>query len=121
VCGCSLCLTIRRDSISDSRNKKSFPVLTDAKCADRNLIYALICNKCDLTVYVGETERTLKERVEEHRRDVKYQRDKPIMKHFKDHDERDLHVAVMSKTVGEHKAYRLMDQKFRNANTYTRM
>ena len=78
-----------------------FPVLEDAKCTDRNLIYALICNKCELTVYVGETERTLKERVEEHKRDVKYQRNKPMMKHFENHDEKDLHVAVMAKTVGE--------------------
>jgi hypothetical protein len=37
-----------------------------------------------------------------------YQRDKPIIKHFKNQDERDLHVAVMSKTFGEHKAYRLI-------------
>lgn len=120
VCGCSLCLTIRRDSISDSRNRKSFPVLADSKCTDRNLIYALICNKCDLTVYVGETERTLKERVEEHRRDIKYQRDKPIMKHFKNHSERDLHVAVMSKTAGENKAYRLIVEEHWIKNLETR-
>ena len=30
------------------------------------------------------------------------------MKHFENHDEKDLHVAVMEKTVGESKSYRLI-------------
>jgi hypothetical protein len=50
----------------------------------------------------------LKERVEEHKRDIKYQRNKPIMKHFENHDEKDLHVALMAKTIGESKSYRLI-------------
>jgi hypothetical protein len=57
---------------------------------------------------VGKTEQILKERVEEHKRDVKYQRHKPIMKHFENHDGKDLHVAVMAKTVGETQSYGLI-------------
>ena len=43
-------------------------MIKNATCEDRNLIYALICNRCAKTVYVGETERTLKERTTEHKR-----------------------------------------------------
>ena len=36
-------------------------------------------------MYVGETERSLKERFKEHLRDVRNRADKPINRHFKDH------------------------------------
>ena len=72
------------------------------------LIYALICNPCAKTVYVGETERTLKERTTEHRRDIKFQKDKPIMRHFRDHEEKDISVAILTRTSGENKMFRLI-------------
>ena len=75
-------------------------MIKDATCKDRNLIYALICNRCAKTVYVGETERTLKERTTEHKRDIKFQKDKPIMRHFRNHEEKDLSVAILTRTVG---------------------
>ena len=59
-------------------------------------------------MYVGETERTLKERTTEHRRDIKFQKDKPIMRHFRDHEEKDLSVAILTKTSGENKIFRLI-------------
>ena len=76
-------------------------MVKDATCKDRNLIYALICSRCAKTVYVGETEQTLKERTTEHRRDIKYQKDKPIMRHVRDHEEKDLSVAILTRTSGE--------------------
>ena len=107
-CSCGICKIIKRDDIWDTNDKRSFAVVKDAKCTDKNLIYALICKKCDKTIYVGETERTLKERTEEHLRDIRYQKDKPIMKHFNKHDACDMQVAVMRKTTGKNKTYRLI-------------
>ena len=75
-------------------------------CSDVNLIYGLICNRCDKTVYVGETERSLKERISEHLRDKRQQSDKPIIRHFQDHSENDLRVVVLQKIYGEGRVYR---------------
>ena len=49
----------------------NYKTAENASCSDRNVVYALICCKCDKTVYVGETERMLKERIDEHLRDVR--------------------------------------------------
>ena len=44
--------------------------MTDSfTCASRNLIYAIVCKRCDL-VYIGETGRTLSTRFCEHLEDV---------------------------------------------------
>ena len=107
-CKCELCDMIRRDDIKDTRNKRSFAVVSDAHCKDQNLIYALLCKKCDKIVYVGETERTLKERIDEHKRDIKYQKEKPIMRHFRNHGVLDLQVAVVARPTGQSKDYRLI-------------
>ena len=83
-------------------------MVKDATCKDRNLIYALVCNQCAKTVYVGETEQMLKERTTEHRRDIKFQKDKPIMQLFWDHEEKDLSVAILTRKRGENKIFRLI-------------
>ena len=81
-CACDVCESIIKDTISDTwkyqrRGINYLTVWLKTRPARRpawfrNLIYALICNRCAKTVYVGETERTLKERTTEHRRDIKF-------------------------------------------------
>ena len=66
-------------------------------CTDRNVVYGLLCNLCDKTIYVGETERSLKERIEEHLRDVRSQNDKPIMKHFTGHSDKTVSVVILKR------------------------
>ena len=110
-CACDVCKSIIKNSIPDTKGEKNYNVIKDATCKDRNLIYALICNRCAKTVYVGETERTLKERTTEHKRDIKFQKDKPIMRHFRNHEEKDLSVAILTRTVGENKIYRLISEE----------
>ena len=103
-CAFDVCESIIKDTISDTKGEKFYSVVKDATCKDRNLIYALICNRCAKTVYVGETVRTLKERTTEHRRDI----DKPIMRHFRAHEEKYLSVAILTRTSGENKIFRLI-------------
>ena len=93
-CACDICKSIIKDNVPDTKGEKHYNVIKDATCKDRNLIYSLFCNRCAKTVYVGETERTLKERTTEHKRDIKFQKDKPIMRHFRNHEEKDLSVAI---------------------------
>lgn len=74
-------------------------------CSDRIVVYVLICSKCDKTVYVGKTERTVKERTEEHLGDVRNQTDIPIMRHFEGHREEDVKVAVLQCVSQEGRIY----------------
>ena len=107
-CACDVCESIIKDTISDTKGEKSYSIVKDGTCKDRNLIYALICNRCAKTVYVGETEQTRKERTTEHRRDIKFQKDKPIMRHFRDYEEKDLSDAILTRTSGENRIFRLI-------------
>ena len=59
-----------------------------------------------MTVYVGESERSVKEQVSEHIRDVKNQAKKPIMRHFSGHKVDDIHFVVLQSLGREDRAYR---------------
>ena len=60
---------------------KSFSIRSDFTCQSTNLVYIIQCSQCGL-LYVGETYRTLAERLDEHVRAVKYNRDTPVGNHF---------------------------------------
>ena len=61
----------------------------------------IVCVKCDRAIYVGETERTLKEQISEHMQDIKNSADKPINCHFQNHDEKDIVYAVLQRLGNE--------------------
>ena len=62
--------------------KSSFQPVKHDTCKSRNVIYCIRCTKCCKPVYVGQTERELLERMVEHVRDVRMQKDRPIIQHF---------------------------------------
>ena len=51
-------------------------------CYTRNMVYLLPCKVCENSVYVGETKRTLKQRVKEHLWDIRGNKEKPVAMHF---------------------------------------
>ncbi|XP_053394169.1 uncharacterized protein LOC128555550 [Mercenaria mercenaria] len=108
LCKCRICLSLHMGEVWSTDKNSSYNTASVPKCTDRNLIYALVCSRCDMTVYVGETERSLKERTEEHLRDVRQQADKPIMRHFGGHTAEDVKVAVLQKVFNEGRIYRQM-------------
>ena len=61
---CDICKSVIKDNVNipDTKGEKYYNVIKDATCKDINSIFALFCKRCAKTVYVGETERTLKER-----------------------------------------------------------
>ncbi|CAG2211803.1 unnamed protein product [Mytilus edulis] len=63
-------------------------------CQLVNLIYGLHCEKCNHYVYVGETERSLNERIKEHLADIRHDRDTAVAEHFnqEDHCKEDITV-----------------------------
>ena len=53
-------------------------------CHLQNVVYTIRCSRCDIAVNVRGTDRQLQDRMKEHLWDVKLQKDKHIMCHFRD-------------------------------------
>ena len=102
-CSCNFCKNIIKSEILSSNGNDSHKVVQEARCTDRNLVYGIKCVKCNCAIYVGETERTLKERVSEHLRDIKNSAEKPINSHFENHSEKDTQYAVLQ-NLGSNKS-----------------
>ena len=101
ACKCCRAMSRKIRIISNS-NYKSFPVPKHTNCNTRCVIYLLECTKCNKgNQYVGQTERTLQERMGGHRQATKT--NLPLYKHFTgrhDHDfERDTKVTIIEKTT----------------------
>ena len=73
---------ITHDPIYNTTKSECHRPVTSGRCTDKNVIYGILCEKCKSIVYVGETERSLKERIDEHVRDVRQGSEQPINKHF---------------------------------------
>ena len=85
-CGESRCKTCRIHAYdSSSFYSTSYNrILTpsdNTTCNSSNLIYLITCNKCKLQ-YVGETGRSLRERLTDHKSAIKLKRKTPIGLHF---------------------------------------
>ena len=60
----------------------SYSVKEHFTCISKNVVYAIICQNCNL-VYVGETQRRLADRITEHIRSINLnQNGFPVAKHF---------------------------------------
>ena len=93
---CVFCDSISSAPVHDTMQKSSFPVPANTNCRTRNVVYAISCARCTQMVYVGETERQVRERMSEHMRDVRLRREKPITCHFdRTHSERDLVFSIV--------------------------
>ena len=110
-CACECCGKLVRNEIRDTTGAKFYHVQEEVDCSTRNVIYCLLCSACGKTVYVGETERSLKERFMEHLRDVRNRADKPINRHFKDHPATDVQIAVLAKMINGSKVCRLLHEE----------
>ena len=111
TCSCRVCNAMHRDEVWSSTRDTNYKTAENASCSHRNVVYALICCKCDKTVYVGETERMLKERIDEHLRDVRQQAEKPIMRHFEGHKEEHVKVTILQRMFREGRIHRQLAEE----------
>lgn len=77
---CLVCKHIDPDSLV-SGPKGRFEVKRSFSCCSTNIVYVIRCNKCNL-IYVGETKRSLSDRMKEHLRDIRNSEQKPVARHF---------------------------------------
>ena len=82
---CTICPKLIKKMIFTSsitkRSYKKYDLCYRGDCNTRNVIYLLTCSKCT-SQYVGETKRTLCERMKEHLADIRHVRDSPVARHF---------------------------------------
>ncbi|GFS06977.1 hypothetical protein ElyMa_006559200, partial [Elysia marginata] len=65
-----------------SQSRGVFTIADSFTCTSRNLIYAIVCKRCDM-VYIGETDSNLATRFSKHLRHVQNGVHKPFALHFR--------------------------------------
>ena len=80
---CRICPILDKSGkIRSYYSKEKFRTRTKISCKSNNLIYALECTKCKKQ-YVGETKRTIRERMTGHIHTIKSkQNHKPVPQHY---------------------------------------
>lgn len=79
---CKCCTHITKtSSFHNSTNTTSHIITSDFNCSSSNLIYIISCLKCN-ALYVGQTARTLRERLNNHRSDIKLHLQTAVSIHF---------------------------------------
>ena len=82
--------------------KQTFTVQRSFTCSSTNIVYVIRCTRCGM-LYVGETKRTLQERVREHLDYISKHRDQPTGLHFNlpHHSLADFRVQVLWSVRGD--------------------
>ena len=99
-CGSPRCKTCQHTSPSDtftsSVTKKSYHIRQHLSCTSSKLVYLITCRKCNKQ-YVGQTEQSLRQRMNSHRFSINHNTDTPVAKHFNqpDHSLNDLHIVAI--------------------------
>lgn len=105
---CTICPHFEQAETFKSTDGKEFVVKKGGTCDTRNVVYLVSCTVCDMPMYVGETERMLKQRIKEHIWDIKADRDKPVAIHFNKsgHSYNNLKVQIIERVSEKNTAYR---------------
>ena len=88
-------------------------MINNMNCNTTNLIYLITCSKCNKK-YVGETRRTLKERLNNHRSDIKLKKNTAIAIHFNSfqHNVTQLKITPLEIIPEDKNEYRLEMEKY---------
>ena len=111
---CSVCpLIIKTDKLQSSDKQREFNIGCHIDCESDNVIYAIVCACCEKTVYVGETNRRLKDRIMEHRSSIRTGKDCSVSNHFTSngHNLSDLKVIGVEKSRKKNDIYRREREK----------
>ena len=83
---CECCLYMRETSEFTSKNTDFLYDITGRlTCQSKNIVYLINCLRCNET-YVGETSRSLRQRLNNHVSDIRLGLDKPVSEHFNSFD-----------------------------------
>lgn len=79
---CSMCpLYVQSKSYIQNHRNFTFPLKQALNCSSRNVIYCIQCNSCSKQ-YVGQTKNSIRERISQHRSDLRLNKHTQLTKHF---------------------------------------
>src|SRR5579872_6995483 len=111
---CLMCVNNTKSTrtFSSKQNKRQFKIAQDMTCTTENLIYVITCRKCGIQ-YVGETGRGLKDRLYNHKSDIKTKEKTPISIHFnsENHSGLDLEMIGIEKIADQPNSIKIRKRK----------
>ena len=115
-CGkqCTACPYIQEGKFVKINGETQWKINKRVNCETRNVIYMIECSECRIR-YIGETKRTLKERISDHRGYVtKEKLEQATGQHFNTpgHDLSKLKVTILEKVKTEDDSYRKEREKY---------
>lgn len=79
---CIACQHINQGAqLRSSHNGRTFIIRNKINCKTSNLVYVITCGHCNLQ-YVGETSRTLADRINDHLSNIRRNKSTPVAIHF---------------------------------------
>ena len=99
--GCEVCPFVRKGTeLKIPLCKKSIKVNASVDCNSKNTVYCIFCNKSGCNkIYIGQTQRELKQRFSEHKTSVRTHAKKVVGQHFNEpgHSIFNMEVAAIEK------------------------
>ena len=84
-CGSSRCLCCKHMNNTsfyrDSNSSKTFSITENFNCSSSEIIYMIECNLCH-KIYIGQTKRSLRDRLNNHISDIKLRKQTAVAIHF---------------------------------------
>ena len=115
---CSACPFVKEGKTTQSRSSNyRQDINSTVDCTTKNIIYLLGCRKCPQQ-YIGETERAMKERFQEHRNYVSTNnQSKTTGVHFnsKGHTISDMEITIVEKVFNQDPRFRKQSEKYHKA------
>lgn len=119
---CTTCINIVTTKSFKAQNKKEYRIIGNNTCQTRSVVYSITCPVCNQT-YIGETGRTIHERIRDHKYDLHTRkRHLPIPAHMLDHDVQANEILVTildSSSKSKNNRLRLEEAWIRTLNTMT--
>lgn len=101
---CKTCPTHAHDctKITSTKTRETFIIHDKLTCSSTNIIYLITCRNCKLQ-YVGETGRSLRDRLTQHKSNILNKTDSNISKHFSstNHSFLDIHITAIEQTSSD--------------------
>ena len=85
---------IQTSEFFDAANKNRSTIVGKFSCNSRNIIYMIKCLKCS-KLYIGQTGRTLRDRLNNHRSDILLNKNTTIAKHFNEPQHSIKHLGIL--------------------------
>ena len=119
---CHCCNSIiESNHFKSTYTKHTYPINTYMNCNSSNIIYLITCSKCKIQ-YVGETNRKLKDRLNDHKSNIRTNKETAIAIHFRSalHNIHHLQIQPISQITTPNYIARLKEEKYwtDKLNTY---